>query len=100
MGGIVEPRENDTRTVTRERGTLIAVTVCSRVFLRLASLATRKEDLARRLTKSLLAFEQKKSRLKLLQVMYTLATRSPHFLRLSKACATGGVYRAWLLYGC
>lgn len=65
MGGIVEPRENDTQTVTRERGTLIAVTVCSRVFLRLASLATRKEDLARRLTKSLLAFEQKKKPLEI-----------------------------------
>ena len=42
---------------------------------------------------------KKKSRLKLLQVMYTLATRSPHFLRVSTACATGGVQRAWLLYG-
>lgn len=97
----MEPRENGTRTVTRERGTLIAVSIRSRVLLRLASLATRNEDLARRLTKSLLAFEQtKKSRLKLLQVMYTLATRSPHFLRVSTACATGGVQRAWLLYGC
>lgn len=56
----MEPRENGTRTVTRERGTLIAVTVRSRVLLRLALLATRNEDLACRLAKSLLAFEQTK----------------------------------------
>lgn len=56
----MEPRENGTRTVTRERGTLIAVTVRSRVLLRLALLATRNEDFARRLAKSLLAFEQTK----------------------------------------
>ena len=56
----MEPRENGTRSVTRERGTVIAVTVRSRVLLRLASLATRNEDLARRLAKSLLAFEQTK----------------------------------------
>ena len=56
----MEPRENGTQTVTQERGTLIAVIVCSHALLHLASLATRNENLARRLATSLLAFEQKR----------------------------------------
>ena len=84
----MEPREKDTRTVTREEGTLIVVTVRLRVLLRLASLATRNEDLARRLTKSLLAFEQKKS-LEATLLCKLWLHQVPHFLRVSTACVPG-----------